>query len=102
MGADLYHEISGSIPACAGETVATVGAGNRGGVDPRVRGGDIRESVFHAGFQGRSPRARGRLSLCPPPMTDPRSIPACAGETAIAGAIGGGVTVDPRVRGGDR
>ena len=104
-GRPLEYDLScgrvGSIPACAGETGQVAVRRQHFRVDPRVRGGDIRESVFHAGFQGRSPRARGRHCLKIFGKRPGGSIPACAGET---GAISRHLTrrqVDPRVRGGD-
>ena len=53
------------------------------------------------GLEGRSPRARGRLSINSPSSILIRSIPACAGETLTALPSCRHDRVDPRVRGGD-
>jgi len=51
---------SGSIPACAGETISATPARGHLRVDPRVRGGDGISGVSRPSSGGRSPRARGR------------------------------------------
>ena len=92
----------GSIPACAGETTTTCCISTSAKVDPRVRGGDSRLRVAPPAPRGRSPRARGRRRRTTASGTRPRSIPACAGETASSAPRQPGAGVDPRVRGGDR
>ena len=49
-----------SIPACAGETRFKKSPLSSVWVDPRVRGGDRRETRWTRSRKGRSPRARGR------------------------------------------
>ena len=70
-------------------------------VDPRVRGGDWHTPLILIGCVGRSPRARGRRRCAGLTCVICRSIPACAGETAVFGKLMGQLRVDPRVRGGD-
>ena len=68
-----------SIPACAGKASGHPTARRQCAVDPRVRG----EGQFHIGpmegWQGQSPRARGRRGQEPPHARRDRSIPAYAG-----------------------
>ena len=69
-----------SIPACAGDPMAMVGAGVMGAVYPRVCGGST-EREFQAGIvQGLSPRVRGILDRRGVRQAGHRSIPACAGD----------------------
>ena len=71
----------GSIPACAGETLAAGWPGRR--------------------VWGLSPRVRGKRTDIPGAVINDRSIPACAGETT---SLNGGIsalTVYPRVCGGN-
>ena len=98
---DQGRRPAGSIPACAGETLAHLvdQAGHE--VDPRVRGGDGSRR-FRAFFvPGRSPRARGRRDGVDDFLALLGSIPACAGETSRSGGCVEPRQVDPRVRGGD-
>ncbi len=56
-----WSEGHGSIPAWAGETLTPRWSAAPTGVDPRVGGGDPRARLPRRGFDGRSPRGRGRL-----------------------------------------
>jgi hypothetical protein len=52
---------TGSIPACAGETLGPDNGTGENGVDPRVCGGDYLPAFSLSTTLGRSPRVRGRL-----------------------------------------
>ena len=69
-----------SIPACAGEPVASRRLPTGLRVYPRVCGGTAVAGVVVAHPQGLSPRVRGNQTLESPPLVCYRSIPACAGE----------------------
>ena len=91
----------GSIPACAGETMAAGPPSDPAAVHPRVCGGNIRDQCALAGVAGPSPRVRGKLSGPAARAREHRSIPACAGETFWAGCEGARTQVHPRVCGGN-
>ena len=92
---------AGSIPACAGETIAPDAVARRRRVYPRVCGGNPTVQTFARRDRGLSPRVRGkRLGLAQGGQVG-RSIPACAGETRFRPATGGGGGVYPRVCGGN-
>ncbi len=80
-GMHIRTAFQGSIPACAGETGLSALRKTPLTVYPRVCGGN-RSMPFptHAG-RGLSPRVRGKLAWPSVPCENPRSIPACAGET---------------------
>ena len=89
-----------SIPAHAGEPVATYRAELRGRVYPRPRGGAASSPLACVPFSGLSPPTRGSLlswSSLPP---HPRSIPAHAGEPVSVVWRSVSMTVYPRPRGG--
>ncbi|CAK0741950.1 hypothetical protein CCP2SC5_1130013 [Azospirillaceae bacterium] len=93
---------SGSIPACAGETVIAVSFGLGVWVDPRVCGGNPCRCIPKGFKWGRSPRVRGKhqpFLLIPYGVG---SIPACAGETFIYQRRRYTSRVDPRVCGGNK
>ena len=72
---------SGSIPACAGETLPPSAPRSSGKVHPRVRGGDPDFDFSGMVLTGPSPRARARPIHGGENIRLDRSIPACAGET---------------------
>ena len=89
------------VPACAGETQVRVKNGAQARVDPRMRGGDYIWSGIPRACQGRSPHARGRRGPRCNGWRFPWSIPACAGETPHPCRRRRPYQVDPRMRGGD-
>ena len=74
-------QISGSIPAHAGETEARLRVGVMPWVDPRSRGGDWPSGHKTGAGDGRSPLTRGRLAGQRWRALALGSIPAHAGET---------------------
>ncbi len=90
----------GSIPACAGEPVASGNLRGSHGVYPRVCGGTMKMLPVLASASGLSPRVRGNprdgLFL----QGAQGSIPACAGEPGRLRLASGGPRVYPRVCGG--
>ena len=96
------HRLPRSIPAYAGETGTTRAGCPWRWVDPRVRGGDVHHLRGRRGFEGRSPRTRGRLRRTMRGLRRGRSIPAYAGETFAGDTRKAQDQVDPRVRGGDK
>ena len=91
----------GSIPACAGETSATLSPCCFARVDPRMRGGDPMTPASIQCAPGRSPHARGRRTTLANDRYNRGSIPACAGETHEQARRDRPDWVDPRMRGGD-
>ena len=89
-----------SIPACAGEALASSSAAMARTVYPRVCGGSSSRSLLCVGLVGLSPRVRGKLIGRFRRIPQPRSIPACAGEAVDSGFGGGHHRVYPRVCGG--
>ena len=71
----------GSIPAWAGETHPGPAVKGKGGVYPRVGGGNHRHYKSAMRCEGLSPRGRGKRPKSPPRSAPARSIPAWAGET---------------------
>ena len=90
----------GSIPACAGEPVASAGIFNGATVYPRVCGGTIRMAMGERRDRGLSPRVRGNLPPYGLASVLDRSIPACAGEPMQCADVGAYRGVYPRVCGG--
>ena len=90
----------GSIPACTGEPRTVTPCARRRGVYPRVYGGTNVSLIVTIPKKGLSPRVRGNLPSARPPGHKGRSIPACTGEPATAGASAGRTRVYPRVYGG--
>ena len=80
------REISGSIPACAGEPAPAGAGASAGRVYPRVCGGTGRLEESWNSPTGLSPRVRGnRIAFAA--RRGPRgSIPACAGEPTTCSA----------------
>ena len=114
--------IVGSIPACAGETVAAAPASPPAAVYPRVCGGNTNpptpppeiavyprvcggNSVLTSAAcsaTGLSPRVRGKREVGGGEIPRCGSIPACAGETGECPGWHCGSGVYPRVCGGNR
>ena len=95
-------EITGSIPACAGEPSTTLLTAHGLLVYPRVCGGTHTTAASAQGANGLSPRVRGNLERIAGQYRCVGSIPACAGEPAHC-LIGISLrTVYPRVCGGTR
>ena len=90
----------GSIPACAGEPIATIRRAVRQQVYPRVCGGTLWGRWGASDITGLSPRVRGNPPAAVFPRRMMRSIPACAGEPSAATAAAGWRRVYPRVCGG--
>ena len=93
--------ISGSIPACAGETSCISISTKRPTVYPRVCGGNAVAAAPVLQPNGLSPRVRGKLPLRLAARRPARSIPACAGETCRWRPAAAGNRVYPRVCGGN-
>ena len=94
--------MTGSIPACAGETSAWRNAGVVMMVYPRVCGGNFTLSTQTGSTAGLSPRVRGKPTVRCSPGMPTGSIPACAGETDSKARTAGTIEVYPRVCGGNR
>ena len=90
----------GSIPACAGEPVATGRAVGTIWVYPRVCGGTPTFPTDLMPGRGLSPRVRGNLGSDGKAPNRTGSIPACAGEPGSGWRWPSGGTVYPRVCGG--
>ena len=73
-------DLSGSIPACAGEPSPSRPSSPFQTVYPRVCGGTIPAAMIIESIDGLSPRVRGNQRLPRPQLLSDRSIPACAGE----------------------
>ncbi len=89
-----------SIPACAGEPLATTYWSKSGTVYPRVCGGTRRSQSRCSRISGLSPRVRGNRSVVTLLSRLMRSIPACAGEPGAVGTKSYINQVYPRVCGG--
>ena len=72
----------GYIPACAGETHASVLPAFTQTVHPRVCGGNDEEAAVRVHADGTSPRVRGKPLLTVAQVREVGYIPACAGETS--------------------
>ena len=90
----------GSIPACAGEPFATPKRNPVATVYPRVCGGTERLAEYLPADDGLSPRVRGNPMKAADQYGTGGSIPACAGEPAMASAAVNPMRVYPRVCGG--
>ena len=91
---------SRSIPACAGEPLATLAHTITNPVYPRVCGGAARWYGIANSITGLSPRVRGSQGVPHIPHRCSRSIPACAGEPRSETRMVRGLPVYPRVCGG--
>ena len=90
-----------SIPACAGETPATLPTMRQIKVYPRVCGGNTTMRCWPMPTPGLSPRVRGKPSSPMLSLLLGRSIPACAGETILRAVFPPARWVYPRVCGGN-
>ncbi len=98
---DAGHLPLGTIPACAGPTLAGA-AHTRWTTDhPRMRGADSFSASIPRLLEGPSPHARGRQGDSDERPRVARTIPACAGPTCPWWAIQQGVSDHPRMRGAD-
>ena len=88
-----------SIPACAGNTRSPSPTPGRGPVHPRMRGEHLFGPIPKGWVVGPSPHARGTLVAACVVCSDPRSIPACAGNTASTPTRVVCSSVHPRMRG---
>ena len=91
---------AGSIPACAGEPNQIGRQSWTRWVYPRVCGGTCTSSDCTSTAPGLSPRVRGNPHALPHLRQTDGSIPACAGEPGMGGAVMGMRAVYPRVCGG--
>ena len=103
-GNQLFHlapgPCDGSIPAWAGEPVSPRTSCSPLAVYPRVGGGTSRMDRMRRHDDGLSPRGRGNRVRRPDRMAGNRSIPAWAGEPAVAPCTAPMPRVYPRVGGG--
>ena len=101
--AEIYNDLDGrrSIPAWAGETCNVYLPRRREKVYPRVGGGNRGACLPAHDSRGLSPRGRGKRSPAFVIIIVGRSIPAWAGETRQAVALGALDAVYPRVGGGN-
>ena len=90
----------GSIPARAGEPLASLRELEAQWVDPRSRGGTVSTGYCAPSALGRSPLARGNQVGAAQVGVAQGSIPARAGEPRLPADCALGVRVDPRSRGG--
>ena len=96
-----FTSISGSIPACAGETRICWVCRQCYEVYPRVCGGNSRSSLARSRPVGLSPRVRGKQMEEGDVRMLQGSIPACAGETPWTPWTPWTPEVYPRVCGGN-
>ena len=97
---DTGHLSMGSIPACAGEPLASQAPTGQGGVYPRVCGGTDAGTASQSSAQGLSPRVRGNHQRGVYTNVPHGSIPACAGEPMPEQPLSPARRVYPRVCGG--
>ena len=95
----IAGEVGRSIPACAGNTTREAGVRQSRAVHPRMRGEHLLALPAGTTLNGPSPHARGTLHAPERERRTARSIPACAGNTAMAAQWGGERAVHPRMRG---
>ena len=93
-------EYTGSIPACAGESIVLQNRSVLSPVYPRVCGGIIARRTDACLYLGLSPRVRGNHVEFDAPHAVHGSIPACAGESAASSVAAATPAVYPRVCGG--
>ena len=87
------------IPACAGNTIATLPIERRVPVHPRVCGEHLPIHNTGKPYNGSSPRVRGTHEPTQPRPARHRFIPACAGNTCVSLGRPKVDTVHPRVCG---
>ena len=87
------------IPAHAGKTRRTQGAGGRVGAHPRSRGENSHAATMTDESKGSSPLTRGKLRVLKLPLPARGLIPAHAGKTAVRLAFPRHTRAHPRSRG---
>ena len=95
-----FHQIDGSIPACAGAPRSFILCEKRLQVYPRLRGGTEGIDERNVGMLGLSPLARGHLRTGAGRNRGVGSIPACAGAPSFLIGLLRFQRVYPRLRGG--
>ena len=95
------NDYSGSIPACAGETIPYSSCISSRRVYPRLCGGNSRACTFLDIVLGLSPLVRGKPLPGDDFLADFGSIPACAGETSWVSVVFCPFRVYPRLCGGN-
>ncbi len=93
--------VSGSIPACAGETCRSPDPNTNQRVYPRLCGGNITRPHLVEKLAGLSPLVRGKPTIWPGDSLPGGSIPACAGETIPYSSRISSRRVYPRLCGGN-
>ena len=88
-----------SIPACAGNTAGSTIPPGSTTVHPRMRGEHGWPRPRPERATGPSPHARGTLRSAEDRALQPRSIPACAGNTSVSWTPTHVSAVHPRMRG---
>ena len=94
-------DVTGLIPACAGQTQVHRHRTARDGAHPRVCGADGKPHAQLTNTQGSSPRVRVRLAVQAIPTRRAGLIPACAGQTTRSLWRSGASSAHPRVCGAD-
>ena len=89
----------GLIPACAGKTPPWGHRLQHAGAHPRVCGENGDSGEARGGFQGSSPRVRGKRVAFDTNRSQIGLIPACAGKTTDAATITLAAPAHPRVCG---
>ena len=74
-------KITGTIPACAGQSNSMNRAAMRGGDHPRVCGAKLWSPKGAPEVEGPSPRVRGKELPNPLGIVPIGTIPACAGQS---------------------
>ena len=100
LGSEPTGNVTGSIPACAGEPHSPPNIEKVRQVYPRVCGGTARARTAALPKWGLSPRVRGNRVGVRSAIRGDRSIPACAGEPPHVSLFCGVQRVYPRVCGG--
>ncbi len=99
-GVMISRILPGSIPACAGESLASDFVASVSQVYPRVCGGIGFGLLVGGWVGGLSPRVRGNPKDPASLVVNIRSIPACAGESGGRPPVKAPLAVYPRVCGG--
>ena len=94
-----WIELARNIPAHAGKTSYTVGAGSAPTEHPRARGENPPLGAYRTTNPGTSPRTRGKPVSDYVDEPELRNIPAHAGKTRCINCTGQRVKEHPRARG---
>ena len=97
--ATCARRTSRSIPACAGNTAPAACPPAPCTVHPRMRGEHVKNELAPLQARGPSPHARGTRPAAVRDLAQPRSIPACAGNTDEGNLRATYEPVHPRMRG---